>query len=66
MSLGGDFMGRYWTFRTAKDELMSGIAYLCFAFSLLAALSSCKDSDITKKYSTNKYSTEQLTYTEHI
>ncbi|MDE6364912.1 MAG: hypothetical protein K2L86_11760 [Lachnospiraceae bacterium] len=30
------FAGQYWTFSTAKDELLLGIAYLCFTFSLLA------------------------------
>lgn len=32
------FTGRYWTFSTAKDELLLGIAYLCFTFSLLAVI----------------------------
>lgn len=32
------FTGRYWTFSTAKDKLLLGIAYLCFTFSFLAVI----------------------------
>lgn len=32
------FTGRYWTFGTAKDELLLSIAYLCLTFSLLAVV----------------------------
>ena len=32
------FTGRYWTFSTVKDELPSGIAYLCFIFSFSAVI----------------------------
>ena len=32
------FTGQYWTFITGKDELLLGIAYLCFTFSLLAVI----------------------------
>lgn len=32
------FTDRYWNFSTAKDELLLGIAYLCFTFSLLAVI----------------------------
>lgn len=32
------FIGRYWTFCAAKDELLPRIAYLCFTFSFLAVI----------------------------
>ena len=32
------FAVRDWAFRTARDELLFGIAYLCFTFSLLAVV----------------------------
>ena len=32
------FTGQYWTFSTARDELLLGIAYLCFTLSLLAVV----------------------------
>lgn len=32
------FTGQYWSFSTAKDELLLGIAYLCFTSSLLAVI----------------------------
>ena len=32
------FTVRDWAFSTARDELLLGIAYLCFAFSLLAVV----------------------------
>ena len=36
------FTGRDWVFSIAKDELLLGIAYLCFTFSLLAVISTNK------------------------
>lgn len=32
------FADRYWAFSEAKDELLLSFAYLCFTFSLLAAV----------------------------
>lgn len=32
------FTGPYWTFSTAKDELLLSIAYLCFTFSFLVVI----------------------------
>ncbi len=36
------FTGQYWNFSSAKDELLLGIAYLCFVFSLLAVIPTSK------------------------
>ena len=36
------FTVRDWAFRTARDELLFGIAYLCFTFSLLTVIPTTK------------------------